>query len=185
MMPEAVGMVELSSIGMGFQAEDTMLKEAGVALVVARTICSGKYVVIVKGDVSAVQASVEAGLIVCPSSVIDSLIIPNVHPQVFPAISGTVELQPDRPRALGIVETFSAASAIEAGDAAVKEGDVDLFRIHLAMAIGGKGFLQVTGDVDAVRAAVNAGVRVASARGLLVSQIVIPAPREELFREFI
>ena len=53
------------------------------------------------------------------------------------------------------------------------------------MAIGGKGFFQVTGDVDAVRAAVHAGVEVASSHGLLVSQIVIPAPRAELFREFI
>ncbi|HPO10355.1 MAG TPA: BMC domain-containing protein, partial [bacterium] len=94
-MPEAIGMVELSSIGMGFQAEDAMLKEAGVALVLARTICSGKYVVIVRGDVAAVEASVEAGLAVCPASVIDSLIIPSVHSQVFPAISGTVELRPD------------------------------------------------------------------------------------------
>lgn len=184
-MPEAIGMVELSSIGMGVQAEDAMLKEAGVTLVVARTICSGKYIVIVRGDVAAVEASVNAGLEVCPSSLIDSLIIPNVHPQVFPAISGTVELRPDRPRALGIVETFSAASAIEAGDAAVKEGDVDLFRIHLAMAIGGKGFLQVTGDVEAVRAAVRVGAEVVSKRGLLVSQIVIPSPRSELFREYI
>ncbi len=184
-MPEAIGMVELSSIGMGFQAEDAMLKEAGVVLVLARTICSGKYVVIVRGDVAAVEASVEAGLAVCPASVIDSLIIPNVHPQVFPAISSTVELRPDRPRALGIVETFSASSAIESADAAVKAGDVDLFRIHLAMAVGGKGFFQVTGDVDAVRAAVHAGVEIASGKGLLVSQVVIPAPRAELFREFI
>lgn len=184
-MPEAIGMVELSSIGMGMQAQDLMLKEADVTLVVARTICSGKYIVLVRGDVAAVDASVTAGLEACPICVIDSLVIPNVHPQVFPAISGTVELRPDWPRALGIVETFSAASAIEAGDAAVKEGDVDLFRIHLAMAIGGKGFLQVTGDVDAVRAAVRIGAEVASARGLLVSQIVIPAPRRELFREYI
>ncbi|HPO08823.1 MAG TPA: BMC domain-containing protein, partial [bacterium] len=88
-------------------------------------------------------------------------------------------------RALGIVETFSASSAIESADAAVKAGDVDLFRIHLAMAVGGKGFFQVTGDVDAVRAAVNAGVEIASGKGLLVSQVVIPAPRAELFREFL
>ncbi len=184
-MPEAIGMVELSSIGMGYEAEDAMLKEAGVSLVVARTICSGKYVVIVRGDVAAVEASVEAGLDMCPDSVIDSLVIPNVHPQVFPAISGTVELRPDVQRALGIVETFSASSAIEAGDAAVKEGDVDLFRIHLAMAIGGKGFLLVAGDVDAVRAAVRAGADIGSSRGLLVSRVVIPNPRPELFKEYL
>ncbi len=184
-MPEAVGMVELSSIGMGYEAEDAMLKEAGVTLVVARTICSGKYIVVVRGDVSAIEASVDAGLHACPETVIDSLVIPSVHPQVFPAISGTVELRPDGARALGVVETFSASSAIEAGDAAVKEGDVDLFRIHLAMAIGGKGFLLVTGDVDAVRTAVNAGAEMGSSRGLLVSKVVIPNPRPELFKEYL
>ena len=120
-----------------------------------------------------------------PDGVIDTLVIPNVHEDVYPAISGVVPLPPGGPGALGIVETFSASAAIEAADAIAKTATVTVFRVHLAMAVGGKGFVQVTGDVADVRSAVEVGAQAAGRKGLLVSYITIPAPREELFGEMI
>ena len=181
----AIGLVEVSSIAIGHDVEDTMLDTADVELLVARTICSGKYIIIVGGDVAAVTSSVEAGAARAEGSLIEERVIPRVHPGVFPAISGMVELKPEEARALGVVETFSASSIIECADAAAKAADVILFRIHLAMAIGGKGFFTCTGDVAAVEAAVEAGARIAAEDGILVGKVVIPAPREELFREYI
>jgi len=184
-MPEAIGLLELSSIAMGCEVEDAALKAAEVRLIVARTICSGKYLVVLGGSVADVKSSVEAGVGLAQDGLIDHIVIPNIHPGVFPAITGSVELRPDEASALGIIETFSASSAVEAADAAVKAGSVTLFRIHLAMAIGGKGFVLMTGDVAACRAAVEAGAAVASSRGLLVNKTVIPRPRPELFGEYI
>ncbi|MGB9692128.1 MAG: BMC domain-containing protein [Candidatus Sumerlaeaceae bacterium] len=184
-MTDAIGMVECSSIAMGFEVEDAMLKAAEVQLLVARTICSGKFLVAVGGRVADVQSSVRAGVAAASEGIIDHIVIPNIHPSVLPAITGSVELKPEEARALGIIETFSAASAVEAADAAVKAGSVTLFRIHLAMALGGKGFVLVTGDVAGCRAAVEAGAEVAAEHGLLVNRVVIPGPRRELFREFI
>lgn len=184
-MPDAVGMVECSSIAMGFEVEDAMLKAAEVQLLVARTICSGKFLVAVGGKVADVQSSVNAGVAAAREGIIDHIVIANIHPAVLPAITGSVELQAEQARALGVIETFSAASAVEAADAAVKAASVTLFRVHLAMALGGKGFVLVTGDVAACRAAVEAGAEVASESGLLVNKVVIPGPRHELFREFI
>ena len=54
-MHNAVGIVEVSSIAMGYEVQDAMLKAANVELLVARTICSGKYLVAVGGDVAAVR----------------------------------------------------------------------------------------------------------------------------------
>lgn len=184
-MPEAVGMIELSSIAVGYLVQDAMLKSADVRLLVARTVCSGKYLVIVGGDVSAVQSSVAAGEAAGPEGIIDTVVIPNVHSSVFPAISGSVYLRPEEISALGVVETFSAASAIEAADAAVKTANVALFRVHLCMAIGGKGFCLFTGDVADCLAAVEAAAKVAADHGLLVNKVVIAGPRPELFREFV
>lgn len=184
-MPEAVGMIEFSSIAMGYLVEDEMLKAADVQLLVARTVCSGKYIVIIGGDVSGVEASVAAGVKAGSEGIVDTLVIPNVHPSIFPAITGNVYLKPEEISALGIVETFSAASAIEAADAAVKAANVTLFRVHLCMAIGGKGYALFTGDVSACQAAVAVGSQVASDHGLLVNRVVIPGPRAELFREFV
>ncbi len=185
MVMNAVGVVELSSIAEGYRVQDTMLKTADTKLIVARTICSGKYIVIVGGDVAGVTSSVEAGEEVCPDGIIDTLVIPNVHESVFPAISGVVPIPDEGQTALGVIETFSASSAIEAGDAAVKAANVILFRIHLAMAVGGKGFVQVSGDVASVHSAVEAGADAAGRKGLLVSRVTIAAPRKELFGEFI
>jgi len=181
----AIGLVELSSVAMGYVVEDAMLKASAVRLLVARTICSGKYLVVVTGDVAAAEASVEAGAIASAGTLIEKRVIPRVHPSVFPAISLSVDIPPERIQALGIIETFSASSIIDVADAAAKTANVTLFRIHLAMALGGKGFVLMTGDVASVRAAVDAGSALAGSEGILVSRAVIAAPRRELFREFI
>ena len=184
-MPKAIGMIELSSIALGYQVEYAMLKAAAVDLLVARTICSGKYIVIVGGEVADVNSSVEAGLGAALDSIIDHMVIPNVHESLFPALSSSVTLAPGQIQALGIVETFTVSSILEAADAAAKAADVVLFRIHIAMAVGGKGFLLLTGEVAAVRAAVEAASAIARERGVLVAPVVIPGPRQELFAEYI
>ncbi|HOA52440.1 MAG TPA: BMC domain-containing protein, partial [Thermogutta sp.] len=78
----AIAAVELSSVGVGYEVEDAMLKSASVQLLIARTICSGKYLIIVGGLVSDVQAALQAGLEAARDSVIDQLLIPNVHESV-------------------------------------------------------------------------------------------------------
>ncbi len=49
MAKNSLGLVELTSIAAGFQACDAMLKAAAVDLVLSRSICSGKYMVMVCG----------------------------------------------------------------------------------------------------------------------------------------
>jgi microcompartment protein CcmL/EutN len=53
------------------------------------------------------------------------------------------------------------------------------------MALGGKGFVMMAGDVSSVQAAVEAGSKAAAEEGMLVARGVIPAPSEELFRDYI
>ena len=80
----AIGIVETSSIANGFEIADTVLKAANVEIVLNRTICPGKYIVLVGGDVDAVQSSIEAGVATGAHTVVDHFVIPNVHPSVFP-----------------------------------------------------------------------------------------------------
>jgi microcompartment protein CcmL/EutN len=183
MAENSIGLIELGSIAAGFAASDAMLKAAGVELMLARSICSGKYMVMVRGDVAAVQASVAAGIEAAGFAVIDSFVIPNVHEDIFPAIAGNIKV--NELEALGIIESFSVASLIEGADAAAKAANVQLLEMRLAMALGGKAFLTMTGDVAAVQAAVEAGAGVVAAKGLLVNRVVIPHPRPELLTEMI
>lgn len=183
MTMNSIGLIELGSIAAGFDTADAMLKAANVNILLARSICSGKYIVMVGGEVATVQSSIDAGAAQSRGSVIDTFVIPNVHPEVFPALSGAgrSELR----ESLGIIESFSVASLIEAADAAVKAANVKLLEIRLAMALGGKAFLTMTGEVAAVQAAVDAGSRVVAEKGLLVNKVVIPGPRPELLTEVV
>jgi microcompartment protein CcmL/EutN len=180
---DSIGLIELTSIAAGFQTADAMLKAAGVSLLLSRSICSGKYMVMVRGDVAAVQAAVSAGTSAARFSVIDSFVIPNLHEAVFPAIAGASKVE--ELEALGIVESFSVASLIEGADAAVKAANVQLIEIRLAMALGGKAFVTLTGNVAAVESAVGAAAQVVGSKGMLVNKVVIPSPRPELLNEMI
>lgn len=183
MAKNCIGLIEMTSIAAGFQVCDSMLKAAEVELVLSRSICSGKYIVLVRGDVAAVQASLQAGKTLGDFSVIDHFVIPNVHESIFPAISGTTPR--GRLQALGILESFSVASLIEGADAAVKSANVTLLEVRLAMALGGKAFATLTGTVADVQSAVEAGAQVIGSKGLLVNKVVIPNPREELLTEVL
>jgi microcompartment protein CcmL/EutN len=186
-MPDlnSIGLLELASVAIGHLALDTMLKAAPVDVLLARSICSGKYLIAVAGDVASTMAAVDAGALVAPGALIEKCAISQLNPAVFPAIANTVDIDPVNVRALGIIETFSAASIIQVADKAVKTANVTLLRIHLAMALGGKGFVVMTGDVSSVEAAVEAGRKVAAAEGMLVAAGTIPAPSRELFRDWI
>lgn len=179
----AIGGVELSSIAKGYEVADLMLKTSDVRLLLSRSICPGKYLVLVSGKVGDVNSSVEAGANAGSYCLADSFVIPNIHPGVFPAIENTVMVQ--NPGAMGVIEAFSVSAIIEAADAAAKAADVTLMEIRIAMAIGGKGFAVMTGSVAAVETAVGAGAVLVSKKGLLVEKTVIPNPKKELFGENI
>ncbi len=183
--PKSIGAIELSSIGLAYRIEDDMLKAASVELLIARTICSGKYFIVVGGSVSDVQASIQAGLDGAGEAIIDHLVLPNVHPTVFPALGQSIALGPEEIGALGVIETFSGVSVLAAADAAAKAARITLFRIHVAMALGGKGLCLMTGLVADVRAGVAAAAEEVRTRGLLVSEIVIPRPSRELFGDYL
>ena len=80
--------------------------------------------------------------------------------------------------ALGMIETRGFAAMVEASDAMVKAAKVELVGYEK---IGG-GFVTavVRGDVAAVRAAVDAGVRAAEKVGEVVSTHVIPRPHDNV-----
>ena len=182
-MLNAIGGVELTSVAKGMQTADAMLKTSNIKLLLARSVCPGKYVILLGGDVGDVKAAVDAGMAMAAHALVDSFVIPNIHPEVFPAIEGTNVVE--ELEALGIIEAFSVSALIEAADAAVKAGTVKLLEIRLAMALGGKAFVTMTGSVAAVETAVNAGASVVGKKGLLVEKVVIPQPRQELLREII
>ncbi|MCL6613248.1 MAG: BMC domain-containing protein [Firmicutes bacterium] len=174
----AIGVLELNSIARGFEAADEMVKTAAVRLLFAKPVCPGKFTVVVTGEVGAVSSAMAAGRTKAGTYLVDELILANVHPAVVPAFYGVGTGR--TPEALGFIETFSVASAIEAADAGVKAAEVDLIEIRLALGLGGKSFVIFTGLVADVKAAVEAGSALVAGKGYLVETVVIPAPDAQM-----
>ena len=173
-----IGFIESSSIAKGIEATDTMMKMAEVELLMTAIIPRGKYLIMIGGNVADVQASLRAGMQTAAGTVLDHFIIQNVHPELPPAIKGRVK--PDRIEAIGIIETKEVASAIYAGDAAVKSANIKL--IEARNQPGGKGLVVLTGEVGAVRTAVAAGVASITKEGMLIAEVVIPYAHEALMK---
>jgi len=184
-MLASIGILELSSIAAGYSVQDTVVKAAMVEILIARTICPGKYIVVIGGKTEAVKTALKAGENASLGFLADKLLIPNVDKRVIPALSGCSELPENYNKALGIIETFSASSIIRAADSAIKAANVDLYKIHIAMAIGGKGYLLLCGDTGSVEAAVNAGVECIREEGMLLNKLVIFGVTKDLFKEYI
>lgn len=183
MIEKSIGLIELSSIAAGFLVADTMLKAGNVRLLLSRSICSGKYMVVIGGDTAAVEAGVSAGAEAANGCLIDHLVISNLHPDVFVALGRSQPVQPDG--ALGILESFNVATLIRAADAAAKAASVTLLELRLAMALGGKAFCTMTGDVASVQTAVSAGRRVIAEAGMLVNAVVLSRPHPDVYREVV
>ncbi len=176
---KSIGLVEIKNVSKGIVVTDEMLKSAGVNLISSGAVCPGKFVTMVGGELSAIRAAVQRAELVSEDAMLDKFIIGNLGDNVYDAVCGTAKVT--NKRALGIVETFTAASAILAADAAVKAGDVELVEVRIATGMGGKCFVTMTGDVADVKAAVEAGARLAAQQGYLINTEVIANPHPELW----
>ena len=182
-MNKAIGMLELTTVSAGISCADTMIKTADVDVIQSSTVCPGKYIVIIAGELSAVKASVEAAKKQKPEKVIDSFVLGNPHEAIFPAIYGATA--PENPEALGVLESFSAASAIVAADTASKTSLVDLIELRLAKGMCGKSYLLITGTVSAVQAAIEKAQNEVVEKGMLLESSVIPNPDPKLWQSIL
>ena len=139
--------------------------------------------VLIGGDAAAVAAAVEAGCEVAGGCLIDSFVIASLHPDVFVALGRTQVAEPNG--ALGIIESFNVATLIQAADAVAKTSAVQLLEVRLAMAMGGKAFCSMTGDVSSVQAGIAAGRAVLAEAGVLVNSVVISRPHPDVYREVV
>lgn len=177
-MAKAIGMIEFNSMARGIYTADQMVKVADVQIVTSTPTCPGKYIAIVHGDVSAVENSVSSGEHFAGEYLVDSIVIPNVHNDVFPAITGTT--MPDNIRAVGIIESFSMATMIIVADAVLKSADLEAIELKLGNGLGGKALFVFTGDVAAVESGVQAGNAIAKDNSLIVNTEIIPSPSKLL-----
>lgn len=81
--------------------------------------------------------------------------------------------------AVGLLEVVGLAAAVEAADAAVKAANIVLLGYELTKG-GGMVVVKLSGDVGAVKAAVEAAAAAAARVNRVVATHVIPRPHQEV-----
>lgn len=181
---EALGFVETQGMVPAIYGADSMLKAANVRLESYENVGSTLVTIIVRGDVAACQASVQAG--VEASASVGKLTASAVMPSPASGVNAIVavhgiEHNPTQTplKALGMIETFGVVFLLEAVDAMIKAADVEL--IGYENVASGYVSALVEGDVSACRAAVDAGVQAVESKGASVySAVVIPSPHPDV-----
>ncbi|MBO6263906.1 MAG: BMC domain-containing protein [Clostridia bacterium] len=182
-MSKAIGMIEYKTVSSGITATDMMVKTSDVDIIEAQTVCPGKYISIITGELSAVRAAVDNAKNTFDMQLIDSFVLGNPDESIFPAIIGTTSVEDIN--ALGVIETFDAAQIIVAADNAVKTSEVKLIEIRVARGMCGKSYCMLTGEVAAVQAAIDRAKDVIMPSGMLLDSTVIARPDKKLIDKIL
>ena len=177
-MSKAIGIVEYKTVSAGVVAADAMVKTSDISVIEAQTVCPGKYVVIITGDLSAVDAAVNTARVQHGDHLISSFVLGNPHESIFPAIYGATEIE--EVSALGVLETYDAASMVVAADEAAKTAIVDLVEIRLARGMCGKSYMMITGEIAAVQAAIERAKQTVGQEGMYLDSSVIAHPDAQI-----
>jgi len=177
-MSTSLALIEVASIARGHRVADAMLKRAPVTLLRADWVSPGKFLVLVEGEVAAVDEAFRQGIDVAAADLVDKLFLAQPHEQLPEAVRGEARARADVD-SLAVIETATVATTILAADAATKAAAVRITEMQLARGIGGKAFFTLTGPLAEVEAAVEAGVGAIEAASVRGTEI-IAAPHEDL-----
>ena len=114
---------------------------------------------------------------------VDTLMIPSVDKEVIPAIMRTSA--PEQRESVGVIETFSLASAVLAADYAVKSAAIDLIEVRLGRGLGGKAFVVVTGKVSDVATATEYARAQLAKDGMVLNITVVPSLHPDLYQALL
>jgi microcompartment protein CcmL/EutN len=179
-------LLEFDSISAGIVAGDAMVKMSPLGSIYAGTVHPGRYLVLVSGDTASVEIALTTGSETAGDSLIDSVFLPDIHPEVTSAIvGGTKGAALAGDEALGIVETSSVAAVIDAADGGVKAAHVAVAAVRMADGLGGKGYVFFSGPVSDVETAVDAGVQRTEPHGTLIRADVIAQLHEEMAQNLV
>ena len=178
----AIAVIEFSSIPTGMSATDAMLKKAPIAFVKCGTVSHGRYLTLIGGSTASVDESLQEGLSHGGPSVLDHLMLADVHPRVYEAILGW--RKPGNTGALAIIETDTVAANVRAAEAAMKGTAIELIEIRLAdTGLAGHGLSVYQGSLPDIEAAIEIATRYVDQSGGRLNHRIISRPHGGLIKQ--
>lgn len=175
-----LAVVEFKSIARGIFTTDAMLKAANVNLVMATSLCPGKYLTIVEGETSAVENSLKVADEIGGMHVFSSEVINAISHKVINAIFG--KLQSETGGALAIIESIQMANLISSADEVVDAVQIEFVDFRLARGCGVNSFYIFSGELSSVQEGAKVASKYLMGRGALLAYRVISGPDREVWR---
>jgi microcompartment protein CcmL/EutN len=177
----SIALIEINNIATGIKVGDAMAKKSPIAILKTGTVSKGKFLILVAGSVAAVDEAFTAGIVVAGGNKIDSMILPDVHPRVVEALlERKTKLEAE---SLGVLETHSIASNIQAADAAIKGAKVEIIEMRLGDGYDGKGYTLFNGKVEDVESAIDIASQVIAQKNVVANTSIIPFLEEGMAQQ--
>lgn len=184
MQIETLALLELRDTPSAYNALDAMVKVAPIELVRVVTVNPGKTLVIVTGDVASVESALDAGVRQVGTSLMDSFLLPYVHPEVVAALRIVPRGETVTPDSLGLFDAATVASGIEAADRAVKTADLRILSLRFDDSMGGRCAVYLSGLLNEVQAGMDEVREYLVSKDQLVREVIIPNPHPDMIRAF-
>lgn len=178
MEPEALSLIEFTSIAVGTRAVDALIKKAPVQIERVGTLQPGRMAVLFTGDVASVEASHGEALRVGALARHDDVLLPLVDTSVFHALNGKRGAWVGD--TLGVLESKTMAGTLHASDVALKGANVRILLMRLGDELGGGGIAHVMGEQHDVEAAIELALERASGGPRELTASITPRLDDEL-----
>jgi len=175
-----LAIVEFKSTARGLFVTDAMLKAADVKLVLASSLCPGKYLTIVEGETSAVESSLRIADEIGGMHVYSSEVLNAINSKVIDAISG--KLGEHSMEALAVIESMQMACLISSADDVSDAVPVEFVDFRLARGCGVNSFYIFSGRYSSVEEGARRASQFLKEKGALLACRVLSGPDREVFR---
>ena len=171
---------EFKSVSRGIKVADSMAKSASIKIIQASTLCPGKYVTILEGEISALKSAEKIAEAEGGRHLFSSSLISSIDEKIIGAIGG--RLKDPEAGAIGVIEGPHMADLVSSSDIAVDSAPVEFIEYRLARGCGVNSFYIMTGGFSALNEAVNNAAEYLTSRGSLLAYRIIPGPDRQVLR---
>ncbi len=182
-MNKSLGAIEFRSIAKGIEVSNEMVKKSYVEICYFKSICPGKFLIIVSGNEAEVNDAISFGMEHGGKFTVDSFVIHNIHPQIIQALKHKYE-KSENINAIGIMETNKVCAGLKALDHALKSSSISIVKLQVAFGIGGKCVYIVAGELSSLNYGFEE-IKSKIGEKEIVYDAIIPSVDEHLLKNLI
>jgi PduT-like ethanolamine utilization protein len=183
MMSKSIGAIEFRNIAKGLEVSNEIVKKAYVDILYLKSICPGKFIIIISGDTGEVNTAVDYGISMSEGFMVDSFVINAVHESIIDGLKNKYKHTEDI-SSIGIMETNKVCAGLKALDKTLKSSDVNLIKLQLSFAIGGKLVYIVSGSLSSINYGIDEAKNILKVKEIVCTS-VIPSVDEKIRKNLI